>query len=80
MWDCDKWLAETKNPQCLPSVKGKVGASGKCRPMRKDEKIVSKIYRGSRGGHYFFVAGVKVYVPRGEKNLEWAKKKYGFAG
>ena len=63
-WDCKKWLAETPDPGCLPTVKGGEPKRA-CRKLRASEKVPSKVYQGPRGGRYFFVAGVKVYVPRG---------------
>lgn len=72
-WDCKKWLQETPDPKCLPTIKGK---PAKCRPMRNGEKIIGPIYEGPKGGHYFFAGGVKVYVPRGDAALKQAKKMY----
>jgi len=76
-WDCKEWLAETPNPKCLPSLKGH---HPKCRSLRNGEKIVGPVYEGPKGGHFFFAGGVKVYVPRGAGNAEYAIKKYGYGG
>jgi hypothetical protein len=71
LWDCDKWLKETPNPECLPSIKGR---KPKCRPMRKGEKIKSDVYEGMKGGLYFYVANNKVYVPKDAHNF--VRKNY----
>lgn len=68
-WDCKKWLRETPSPQCLPSVEGRPRKCVKCRPMRKGESIISPIYKGTRGGLYFFAGCVKVYVPHDAKKF-----------
>jgi hypothetical protein len=41
--------------------------------------MISPIYRGSRGGYYFYTAGIKVYIPKGNRELAYAKKTYGYA-
>lgn len=74
-WDCEKWLAETPNPACLPYKKGMpppkgCGASkcpsgpkgAACRRQRAGEPITSPVEVGPRGGKYFYAKGVKVYV------------------
>lgn len=72
-WNCEEWLKATPNPLCLPSLKGhKVKG---CRPLRTDEKIISPVYQGLRGGYYFLARGVKVYVPKDA--VTYAKKKFG---
>ena len=61
-WNCDKWLKETPRPECLPE---KVGGKAKCRPLRVSESPGKrKIHTGPRGGKYFWVSGIKVYIPR----------------
>lgn len=60
-WDCDEWLTKTVKPQCLPTMKGE---PKKCRPLRNGEKVKSPVYEGPRGGMYFYVSGIKVYVPK----------------
>lgn len=88
VWNCEEFLRKTPNPTCLPELVGSgktprssgTAPSGKapsgCRNLRKDEKVVGPVYQGPRGGYYFFAKGVKVYVPKGEGNVEYAKKKY----
>lgn len=77
-WNCDVWLAETPDPACLPYRKGGHPKT-KCRNLKPGEKMISPIYKGARGGYYFYTAGVKVYIPKGNKELAYAKKTYGFA-
>lgn len=77
-WDCDRWTKETPDPGCLPTLKGHSRPRA-CRKLRAGEKIVGPVHRGPRGGNYFMVVDVKVYVPKGAINLEYAKKKYGSA-
>ena len=60
-WNCKKWLKETKDPDCLPSFKGRPRKCVTCRRMRKGEKIVGPVQTGPRGGRYFFVGCTKVY-------------------
>jgi len=76
-WRCGEWLKMTDNPDCLPTVVGH-RRPVTCRKIRQDEKIVSAVHRGSRGGYYFMAGGVKVYVPKGNSNVAYAKKKYGY--
>jgi hypothetical protein len=74
-WDCDKSLQETPDPNCLPErVDGTQHL--KCRTMRKEEKITSKVYEGSKGGLYFYAAGVKVYVPKDRQTHDYVVEKY----
>lgn len=54
-WDCDKWLAETKNPQCLPEKKGGVK---KCSSRII---VLGKTLYGPRGGRYFIFDNKKIY-------------------
>ena len=76
-WDCEEFLKETPNPTCLPY---KLGAfEGRCRKLSSDEKGISGVYFGPRGGAYIMAKGVKVYIPPGEKNVEWVIAKYGLA-
>lgn len=74
-WDCQEFLAKTKSPRCLPEI-----VPPKCRPIRNGEKIVGPVYQGPRGGYFFFAGGIKIYVPKGKLNIEYAKKKYGYVG
>ena len=74
-WDCEEFLKETKRPRCLPTLKG---GKEKCRPLRNGENIISPVYEGPRGGLYFYAGNVKVYIPRGKLEEQYAKKKYGF--
>jgi hypothetical protein len=70
-WDCKEWLKETPvSGTCLPE---KIGESTS-RCQRKNEKVVSPVYEGKRGGLYFYVSGVKVYVPRDAQS--YVRKKY----
>lgn len=78
-WNCDEFLSHTQDPLCLPSLKG-YKPKRKCRNLRPDEKVISPVYIGPKGGAYFYVADVKVYVPKGDANLRYAKQKYGVAG
>jgi hypothetical protein len=59
-WDCDKWLHETKNPDCLPE---RVGGSPKrsCRRSRSPTRR-SPLRTGPRGGKYYLIGQTKVYV------------------
>ena len=69
-WNCEEWLRETPNPLCLP---GMLGHSVKgCRQLKSNEKIISPVYTGARGGHYFLAKGIKVYVPKDA--IEYAKR------
>lgn len=53
-WDCDKWLKETKNPECLPEKKDG--------PKKCGKKIVlGKTHYGPRGGRYFLFGEYKIY-------------------
>ncbi len=79
-WNCDEFLDHTQDPMCLPSVKGSSRPTPKCRNLKKGEKVISPVYVGARGGVYFYVAGVKVYVPKGKINIAYAKKTYGYGG
>lgn len=78
-WDCDAWLSETPDPACLPSLKG-YQAKRACRNLKASEKVAGPIYQGPRGGYYFYVAGVKVYIPKNDAAIKYAKKRYGYAG
>jgi hypothetical protein len=51
-------------------------AEESCKQHRRKE-CISKLHEGPKGGLYFFVDGVKTYVPRGEKERAYAIKKYG---
>jgi hypothetical protein len=72
-WNCEEWLSKTPNPLCLPSLVGHRVKT--CRALRVDEKIISPVYEGQRGGYYFFAKGVKVYIPKAAIN--YAKQKLG---
>lgn len=66
-WDCEKWLQETKQPLCLPTLVD-LPKPQTCSKKRKYEKNDWTVfYRGARGGIYFFVADMKVYVPADAK-------------
>lgn len=68
-WDCDEFLKATKNPSCLPQSKALKGTkSSKCRPLRKGEEWKSPLYRGPKGGYYFWAKNVKVYVPKSARD------------
>lgn len=71
-WDCDEFLEATPNPTCLPERKG--SPKKECRPLRKEEKIVSPVYIGAKGGLYFYAGGVKIYVPKDAH--DYVMKKY----
>lgn len=96
-WNCKKSLSLTANPTCLHyriadflrdsvpsaelrSVQKRVAS---CRRLRPDEKGVSGVHIGPRGGAYIVAGGVKVYVPKGSKgglsNIDWAIGEYGRA-
>ena len=68
-WDCEKWANETNFK--------------KLKKIRKDAKTksrnveISPIYEGSRGGHYFYVGDIKIYVPKGDGTLAYATRRYG---
>lgn len=70
-WDCDKWLDETPQPQCLPEHKG---GQRKCRPIRKGESVKGPVQTGAKGGKFFEVAGTKVYLPRGKRGAGKRRK------
>lgn len=70
-WNCDKWLAETPHPECLPEHKGghshcslKTKAKNKLRNSKKQEFNTEKVQTGPRGGKYFIKNGIKIYLPR----------------
>lgn len=86
-WDCDEWLSKTPNPKCLP-YKGSLPShldsfEGKCKVLSPDQRKVSGVHLGPRGGAYVIAGGVKVYVPHGQKDgvhhLDWVISKYGVA-
>lgn len=79
-WDCDGWTRETMalhpgvSLDCaLPTTAGG-RRKQRCRRLRKGEPIKSKLHRGKRGGLYFFVGGVKVYVPPDAR--AWVRKHF----
>lgn len=81
-WDCDEWLAATSDPCSLPYKKGGHSKpSAECKTFQaSDAKSLAHhggLYKGAKGGYYFRLKGVKIYVPKGSKELEWAKKKFG---
>jgi len=97
-WDCEKWLKETPNATCLhhrlassESGRPSVGRSlttfeskvEGCRKLSPKDKKVSGVHFGARGGAYVVAGGVKVYIPRGNKdgvdNIDWVISKYGRA-
>lgn len=61
-WDCDKWLRETPDPNCLPTVVN----GPKPKNCRKQGKIHNKgeLKTGPRGGQYYEIYGIKVYVKK----------------
>lgn len=71
-WDCDKWLKETKNPECLPEKKGMKSKCLKKNTITKGKgsKATSKkhegrtIYIGPRGGKYILVNNMKIYIKK----------------
>lgn len=72
-WNCKKFLKETRvkaenlPERCPKSCKVKQG-----RPVKH---TVSKIHIGPRGGMFFFVDKLKVYVPKSVKSSMKQKKK-----
>lgn len=71
-WNCKEWLSKTENICCLPEKKGSQ-ISNKCRPVRKDERVVGSVKTGARGGKYFeiieknkgkVICVTKVYLSR----------------
>ena len=76
-WNCEKWLEETPNPTCLHHSSESTGRVKSCRTLRAGEKIIGPVQQGPRGGHFFIAKGVKIYIPKGQGNLEYAKKKWG---
>lgn len=86
-WDCDEWLSKTPNPKCLP-YKGSLPShlspfENKCKSLSANQRKVSGVYLGPRGGAYVMAGGVKVYIPAGKKdgvyNIDWVISKYGLA-
>ncbi len=77
-WDCKEMLKKTKNPACLPSSVGSRRTYGCKAKGGAGAHAISKVYSGPRGGKYFFVGGVKVYVPVGSEAT--AIDKYGRGG
>ncbi len=75
-WNCQEFLAKTPSPGCLPTKKGSK-VSSQCRKLKVGEAIISPVYKGTRGGYYFYAGNVKVYVPHGNETLKLAIKKYG---
>lgn len=77
-WDCEEWANKT-NLDSLKSIKRDAEKRvGEKRGKRRGKKI-SPIYEGSRGGHYFFVGDIKIYVPKGDGALAYATQRYGKA-
>jgi hypothetical protein len=79
-WDCKKWLKETQNVNCLPTIEGHNNNSKKDCYNTSAGKKISLVYSGPRGGFYFYVGSIKVYVPKGKGNVENAIKLYGYGG
>jgi hypothetical protein len=73
-WDCDEFLEATPDPSCLPERVG--DQAGQCRSLRKNERVVSPVYVGPRGGLYFYVAGVRVYVPKDAETHDYVTRTY----
>lgn len=83
-WDCEKWLEETPNATCLHHrLAGFENKVEGCRKLSPKDKKVSGVHFGARGGAYVVAGGVKVYIPRGNKdgidNIDWVISKYGRA-
>lgn len=47
-----------------------------CKKHRRKE-CISGLFIGPQNGLYFYVDGVKVYVPKGERERKYAIQKYG---
>lgn len=76
-WDCKLWAKETSDISSLPEKVS--GSSHKSQASSKSGKSKpSRVYQGSRGGYYFYIDNVKVYVPHGTEEV--AKRLYGYAG
>jgi hypothetical protein len=60
-WNCRGWLSETPNPECLPE---KTGGKPACRKMYRTEAVIGPIKTGPKGGRYFMVGDIKVYLPK----------------
>lgn len=77
-WDCEKELRETPNVRCLPTIV-KLARSGKCssKKINQTKKIIPPLYKGSRGGVYFYPGSlsIKTYVPPDARS--YAITKYG---
>lgn len=58
---CDESLMKTINPLALPYDKTK---KGKDIPLPKRTPLKSKVYKGPRGGYYFYAKGLKIYIPK----------------
>uniref|UniRef100_A0A6C0M1I9 Uncharacterized protein n=1 Tax=viral metagenome TaxID=1070528 RepID=A0A6C0M1I9_9ZZZZ len=63
-WNCDEWLAETKNVSCLPERKG-MKPRAKC---SRGKVTKSRLKTGPRGGKYYEIrqgsSVTNVYVKR----------------
>jgi len=69
-WDCDEFL----KAGCLPLHQTKKNTKkDKCVKVKKTEKRV--YYQGKNGGIFYFVGGVKIYVPVALKNKVMKKYK-----
>lgn len=66
-WDCKKWLKKTETPECLPTRSG-TNAPKPCKKRKQTDDEITPFYRGAKGGLYFFVDGIKVYVPADAKS------------
>ena len=75
-WDCERWLSETNAPppRCLPELVGHAPKIKSCRPMRQGEHVIGALQTGPRGGKFFFIDDVKIYVPRGAESI--AQKRF----
>lgn len=67
-WDCKKWLDKTENPACLPTRSGEKPPKNCKKRKPIDAEDLTKFYRGEKGGLYFFVDGIKLYVPADAKD------------
>lgn len=61
----------------LSSISKRGHPKAKCRKLKPGEKIISPVYKGPRGGYYFYAGGIKVYLPKDEASIKYAKKMYG---
>ncbi len=58
---------KTETPECLPTRSG-TNAPKPCKKRKQTDDEITPFYRGAKGGLYFFVDGIKVYVPADAKS------------